>query len=160
MDFKAELVKLLVKETKLKKEEITNLISVPPNAKMGDYAFPCFILGKNPKEEAEKLKKKIKLPKSFSKAEVIGPYLNFFVNNTLFVEETLTKIAKEKKNYGKGKEKQNIVIEFCGPNTNKPLHLGHVRNMALGDSVRRIISAQGHKVHPVNIINDRGIHIC
>jgi len=90
----------------------------------------------------------------------MGPYLNFFVNNTFFVEETLTKISKEKKDYGKGQGKSNIVIEFCGPNTNKPLHLGHVRNMALGDSVKKIISAQGHKVHPVNIINDRGIHIC
>jgi len=159
MDFKAELVKLLVKETKLSVEEVDNLISIPPNAKMGDYAFPCFKLG-NPKEEAEKLKKSIKLPKSFSKVEVMGPYLNFFVNNTFFAEETLTKIAKEKNDYGKGKEKQTIVIEFCGPNTNKPLHLGHVRNMALGDSVRRILSSQGMKVHPVNIINDRGIHIC
>ena len=159
MDFKQELVKLLVKETKLPKEEIVNLISVPPNPKMGDYAFPCFKLG-NPKEEAEKLKKSIKLPKSFSKAEVMGPYLNFFVNNTFFAEETLSKITKEKEDYGKGKEKQTIVIEFCGPNTNKPLHLGHVRNMALGDSVKRILNYQGNNVHPVNIINDRGIHIC
>jgi arginyl-tRNA synthetase len=159
MDFKQELVKLLVKGTKLSKEEITNLISIPPNPKMGDYAFPCFKLGK-PKEEAEKLKKSIKLPKSFSKAEVMGPYLNFFVNNAFFNEETLSRINKEKENYGKGKEKQTIVIEFCGPNTNKPLHLGHVRNMALGDSVKRILNYQGNKVHPVNIINDRGIHIC
>ncbi len=160
MDFKAELVKLLVKETKLSEEEVVNLISIPPNAKMGDYAFPCFILGKNPKEEAEKLKKSIKLPKSFSKAEVMGPYLNFFVNNAFFVEETLSRINKEKEDYGKGKEKEIIVIEFCGPNTNKPLHLGHVRNMALGDSVKRILNYLGNKVHPVNIINDRGIHIC
>ena len=159
MDFKEELVKLLVKETKLSKEEVANLISIPPNAKMGDYAFPCFKLG-NPKEEAEKLRKSIKLPKSFSKVEVMGPYLNFFVNNAFFNEETLSKIAKEKEDYGKGKEKEIIVIEFCGPNTNKPLHLGHVRNMALGDSVRRILNYQGNKVHPVNIINDRGIHIC
>ena len=60
MDFKAEIIKLLVKETKLDKKELENLISIPPDPKLGDYAFPCFTLGKNAKEEADKLKKKIK----------------------------------------------------------------------------------------------------
>lgn len=55
---------------------------------------------------------------------------------------------------------KNIVIEYCGPNTNKPLHLGHVRNMLLGFSTANILSAAGHTVHKVNIYNDRGIAIC
>jgi arginyl-tRNA synthetase len=160
MNFQLEIIKLLAKETKLKKEELENLISVPPDPKLGDYAFPCFRLGKNPKEAAETLKKKLKLPKFLSKVEVVGPYLNFFVNNTTLVEETLTKVSKKRESYGKGKEKSKMVIEYCGPNTNKPLHLGHVRNMALGNSVYNILSFIGNKVHPVNIINDRGIHIC
>ena len=56
MNFKEEIIGLLKKETKLSEEELTNLISVPPDPKLGDYAFPCFKLGKNAKEEAEKLK--------------------------------------------------------------------------------------------------------
>ena len=55
---------------------------------------------------------------------------------------------------------QVVVLEYCGPNTNKPLHLGHVRNMLLGWSAAELLSAAGHEVHKVNIYNDRGIAIC
>ncbi len=160
MNFPSEIIKLLAKETKLKKEEIESLLAVPPDQKLGDYAFPCFKLGGNPKEEADRLKKKIKLPSFIAKIETAGPYLNFFLSPAVVAEETLARIGKEGKNYGQGKEKKNIVVEFCGPNTNKPLHLGHLRNMALGDAACRLLQFQGNEVHPVNIINDRGIHIC
>jgi len=160
MDFKEEIVKLLENEIKLKKEELYALISTPPNHNMGDYAFPCFKLGRDAKEEAEKLKEKIKLPSFISKTEVAGPYLNFFLNQGVLAEETLKKIYKQAGNYGKGNANKKIVVEYCGPNTNKPLHLGHLRNMSLGNSMCRILEFQGNKVSPVNIINDRGIHIC
>ncbi len=158
MDFQKKITALLARETKLKSQKISALLTVPPDTKFGDYAFPCFTLGKNPKEAAEKLKRKIKLPKFLSKTEAVGPYLNFFINPSVLAEETLVAISKGK--YGAGKEKKNIVVEYCGPNTNKPLHLGHVRNISLGDSFCRIISFLGNKVHPVNVVNDRGIHIC
>lgn len=63
--------------------------------------------------------------------------------------------------YGRGAETgRTIVLEYCGPNTNKPLHLGHVRNMLIGSSTARLLQWAGHDVHPVNIYNDRGIQIC
>ena len=52
------------------------------------------------------------------------------------------------------------IIEFCSPNTNKPLHLGHIRNILLGDSVSKILDYSGYDIHKTQIINDRGIHIC
>ena len=160
MDFKEELINLLAKETKLNQELVGKLLAVPPDDKLGDYAFPCFQLGKNPKEEAEKLKARVKLPGFISKVEVSGPYLNFFLDHSILAEKVLSAIYKEAKNYGKKKIKtKRIVIEYCGPNTNKPLHLGHLRNLSLGNSVCRILEFVGHEVHPVNIINDRGIHI-
>lgn len=55
---------------------------------------------------------------------------------------------------------KTIVLEYCGPNTNKPLHLGHIRNMVIGFSMAEILAAAGHDVHKVNIYNDRGIAIC
>ena len=55
---------------------------------------------------------------------------------------------------------QKYLVEYCSPNTNKPLHLGHLRNIFLGDSVSSILEANGHKVIRTQIINDRGIHIC
>jgi len=157
MDFKKEIIKLLVKETKLPENEIASLLTIPPDPKLGNYAFPGFKLGKNPVEEVKKLKQQIKLPKFLSGLQAVGPYLNFYLKNSILAEETLSKIDK---NYGTGEGKKNILIEYCGPNTNKPLHLGHIRNMALGKAMCNILSFQGNKVHPVNIVNDRGIHIC
>ncbi len=170
MHFRKELIKLIVSATQLSEDELEQLLSVPPNAEMGDYAFPCFKLqhfSGNPKEKAEQLKAKLQLPESrlpsfISKTEVAGPYLNFFLNQTLLAEETLKRIYKEAKHYGQQKKykSKRIVVEYCGPNTNKPLHLGHIRNMALGNALCKILAFVGNEVHPVNIINDRGIHIC
>jgi arginyl-tRNA synthetase len=158
MDFKQELIKLLVEGTNLKKEEIANLISTPPDSKLGDYAFPCFKLGKNPKEEAEKLKEKLKLSKSFSKSEVVGPYLNFFVNTTIFSENTLTKIYKEKRNYGKqniGKN-QVIAMDYSHPNIAKPFGIGHLRSTVIGNSLYKILNLLGYKPIGVNHLGDWG----
>src|SRR3989344_9222568 len=160
MDFKKEIAILLAKATNLTVDDILSQLAVPPNPIMGDYSFPCFKLGRNAKEEAEKIKLKLKLPSFLSDIKVAGPYLNFFLNTAQLAKETLTRIKKEKKKYGAGHIKEKILIEYCGPNTNKPLHLGHVRNMSLGNSMCRILAFQGNTVHPVNIINDRGIHIC
>src|SRR3989338_5352816 len=160
MDFKSQLITLLAAATSLSPEEITPLVTIPPNRQFGDYAFPCFKLGNNSREEAEKLQQKLQLPLFIAKTQVVGPYLNFFLDQSVLAAEILTKISKEKGKYGAGKNKKKIVIEYCGPNTNKPLHLGHLRNMSLGNAVCRILAFQGNAVHPVNIINDRGIHIC
>lgn len=177
MDFKEELVQVLQKATKLSHEEVSTLLTSPPNPAMGDYAFPCFKLGGstkgkslgqgesknssgNPKDAAEKLKKKLTLPSFVEKVEAAGPYLNFFIDKKILSKEIIVTVRKQKNKYGQANSKKTIVVEYCGPNTNKPLHLGHVRNMALGNSICRILSFAGNKIHPVNIINDRGIHIC
>tara|TARA_Y100000310_G_scaffold295459_1_gene326791 strand:+ start:6773 stop:8473 length:1701 start_codon:yes stop_codon:yes gene_type:complete len=162
MDFKQELIDLLQENTPLDQSTILKILSIPPDPKLGDYALPCFALGGNPKEAAEKLKTHLELPEFLSKVEVVGPYVNFFLNPFILAKETLTNIYKKAKNYGGNqvKKSQKIVIEYCGPNTNKPLHLGHLRNIAIGNSMVHILSFYGHKVVPVNIINDRGVHIC
>jgi len=158
MDFRQEIIKLLAQHTKLNTTKIS--LTIPPDPKLGDYAFPCFQINKNPMEVAVKLQKKIALPKFLSKISTAGPYLNFYLNHSFLAEQTLQEIKKTKQNYGQKKDRRSIVIEYCGPNTNKPLHLGHVRNMALGQAMQNLIQFQGNKVHPVNIVNDRGIHIC
>lgn len=160
MDFKQELIFLLSQETKIPEVEFTTLITIPPDPKLGDYAFPCFKLGGNPKEAAEKLKAKLKLPEFIERVEVAGPYLNFYLNKELLTKQTLTNVHTKKNKYGQGNQKKVMVVEFCSPNTNKPLHLGHVRNMALGDAMCNLLSFQGNNVHPVEIVNDRGVHIC
>jgi arginyl-tRNA synthetase len=152
MVFEREIKNILKKLTKLKEVPLEK-----PPSNLGDYAFPCFILSKKlkkkPHDIAKDLAKKIKKDKIISKVEVKGPYLNFFIKKDLYVEEVL----KQKIFFNK--TKKTVVIESPGPNTNKPLHLGHIRNGLLGLSLRNLLKKTGNKVINVDIINDRGIHI-
>ena len=151
-----QIINLLKKYTKLK--EI--VLEIPPSPDLGDFAFPCFQLAKkekkNPAEIATNLAQQINLIKGIEKIQAAGPYLNFFLDKNIQSELILFSIMKPKK---LKKAKRKIVIESPGPNTNKPLHLGHLRNMVLGISIKNLQEAVGNKAIPVDIINDRGIHI-
>ncbi len=167
---KTEIAILLKKTLKgfgvdLDKKEIENLIETPPSSKMGDYSFPCFFLAKklrkNPNEIALKIKEKIS-DKTFEDIQTVGGYVNFFLNKKKFAEKVVKEVLTKKDKFGKvdvGK-KEKIMIEFPSPNTNKPLHLGHLRNMSIGESLSRITEFFGNKVIRANLNNDRGIHIC
>ncbi|MBT8282296.1 MAG: arginine--tRNA ligase [Muriicola sp.] len=91
---------------------------------------------------------------------VIKGFLNLTFSDSYFLN-VFNEILTEK-NYGNAKEKTKgaVMVEYSSPNTNKPLHLGHIRNNLLGYSVAEILNASGHKVYKTQIINDRGIHIC
>ena len=92
---------------------------------------------------------------------VVKGFLNLVVSQSYWLESYA--LAFNTDNYGRVKATKNdpkIVVEYSSPNTNKPLHLGHVRNNLLGYSVAEIINASGRQVKKVQIINDRGIHIC
>ena len=90
---------------------------------------------------------------------IVGGFLNLIVSNKFYLD--FINSIKDDINYGKSKSvKETFIIEFSSPNTNKPLHLGHIRNNLLGYSVSKILEANGKNVKKVQIINDRGIHIC
>ncbi|MFT4344018.1 MAG: arginine--tRNA ligase [Candidatus Woesearchaeota archaeon] len=138
----------------------------PPKSDMGDFALPCFTFAKeqkkSPAQIAQELAEKLneKLPQSIS-VKPLGPYLNFIIEQSKVAGPIVQKILSEKDKYGfKPDTDKVILIESPGPNTNKPLHLGHLRNMLLGHSLSRILSTQGSTVKIVNILNDRGVHIC
>ncbi len=151
-------------------------LETPPNPEMGDVGIPLFIFAKTlrmgppviAKEVAqiitEQLSDKAAAVGSFA---AVGPYVNAKLNKGVAASATLKKINEQKASYGKlNAENQaplagrRVMIEFSSPNTNKPLHLGHLRNDALGESVSRILAAAGADVYKVNIINNRGVHIC
>ena len=148
----------------LKAKEIC--LEVPPDPKLGDYALTCFAFAKeqkkNPVDIAKELVEKIKPDEYIQEVKSTGPYLNFFINKAKLAEETIKDIAKKKDKYGHSDigKKEIVVVEYPAPNTNKPLHLGHMRNMALGVSMANILASQGCKVKRVNLNNDRGIHVC
>ncbi len=109
------------------------------------------------KELGEDLKQNIEEVETYN---VIKGFLNVVISSAYWIE-VLNDVAKEEK-YGYAKEPsgKTYMIEYSSPNTNKPLHLGHIRNNFLGWSVSEIQKANGHNVIMVNLVNDRGIHIC
>ena len=170
---KEEIVKILKKSIKKEgvdcsEEEIRNAIEIPPKTEMGDYAFPCFFLSNRfeiaPQLVAVKIRTNIRVGKKegFSSVETKGPYINFFLDRPLIIVGLLKDVYENKKEFGKNRlgENKKTLIEFPSPNTNKPLHLGHLRNMAIGESVSRILEFSGEKVIRTNLNNDRGVHIC
>jgi len=90
---------------------------------------------------------------------VVKGFLNLEVDQRVWIDLLHQELASD--NFGHFPANgQKVMVEFSSPNTNKPLHLGHLRNNFLGDSVSKILEASGHEVNKVNLVNDRGIHIC
>ena len=130
----------------------------------GDYTVVVFPLlrasRKSPEATATELGEKIVASTPEIKAfNVIKGFLNLVIDTSFWAARFGEIIATE--NYGTAPASgRTIMIEYSSPNTNKPLHLGHIRNNLLGYSVATILKANGHNVIKVNLVNDRGIHIC
>jgi arginyl-tRNA synthetase len=143
-------------------------IQVPPKPELGDIAFPLFsyakVLRMAPNKIAAALKDNIESLSDKPEGELIlaGPYLNVKIDVIALADVLYKNIKENGSEFGKNKQYdgKKIMIEFSCPNTNKPLHLGHMRNDSLGMSVSSILMANGADVQRVNLINNRGVHIC
>ncbi len=139
---------------------------VPPSSEMGDLSFPMFTFAKSFRASPAAIATAVagRLSESESgTAEAAGPYVNVRYPRAEAAASILASCLDDASGrYGRNESiaGERITIEFSSPNTNKPLHLGHLRNDALGESVSRILAACGADVRSVNLINDRGIHIC
>ena len=143
------------------------LMETPPKQELGDIAFPLFpfsrVLKMSPDKIAKLLLEEIEKEELLKgKAKIAGPYLNIFLDKKDLTTSIITKILNEKDSYGKSEilKDKKVMVEFSGPNTNKPLHLGHLRNDVIGESVCRLLKFCGADIYRVNIINNRGVHIC
>jgi arginyl-tRNA synthetase len=132
----------------------------------GDFTlvvFPLLRFSKNtPEKTAETIG--IYLVENFAPVSgfnVIKGFLNLEISDKWWID-FFANLAKERDHLANSKvaKPEMILVEYSSPNTNKPLHLGNIRNNLLGFSLYRILSATGHKVIKTNIVNDRGIHIC
>ena len=97
--------------------------------------------------------------KGITKFQVVQGFLNFSLADELWAEALLG-LQNDPQAYQLASKNEKILIEYSSPNTNKPLHLGHLRNNFLGFSVAQILAAGGYEVIKTNLVNDRGIHIC
>lgn len=132
----------------------------------GDFTVNVFpfvrFAKKSPEQTAEAIGKFI-LNKSEEIAEfnVIKGFLNFIISDVFWFNNFNSNFNKEKFGIKEIDENQKpVLVEYSSPNTNKPLHLGHIRNNLLGFSISQILKANGKNVKMVNLVNDRGIHIC
>ena len=147
-------------------DAIASKIEKPKDAKMGDLAFPCFILAKLLKKAPPMIanellplvEAKVNEYDSLEKVVSAGPYLNFFIAKSHLaqiipdiLEGNLLKPFETKN--------QKVMIEYSQPNTHKAFHVGHMRNVALGDSLARIYKFAGYDVTAVNYLGDEGSHI-
>lgn len=165
MHLQDKVVKLLSKETKLKESEISLLLEFPPDPKMGDLSFPCFILSKrlkkSPGEVAKQLRESISVPKGFKKIEIAGPYLNFFYDPVIFTKQVIDEVKSKKSlfgstNIGAG---EKVLIEHTSINPNASPHVGRARNALIGNSLSRIYRFLNFKTEVHYYVNDIGKQI-
>lgn len=153
-------------------------VEIPPKPEMGDLGIPMFAFAKEFHSSPMAIANDVAvLMKGYAESDsavaslgeflAAGPYVNVKLNKANASLGILRAVINQKENYGslnaEGKkhlEGRRVMIEFSSPNTNKPLHLGHLRNDALGESVSRILKKAGAEVFKVDLINNRGVHIC
>ena len=141
-------------------------MGVPPKREMGDVAFPMFPYSKaakkSPKDIAEDLYKRMGEDHPMGEVILAGPYFNVKLDISALSSSILKEVEEKGEEYGKSErlKGKKAMVEFSCPNTNKPLHLGHMRNDSIGESVSALIKSQGADVMKVNLINNRGVHIC
>lgn len=162
IDIKNEIASKIAKVTKLNEEELKSYIEIPMDNKNGDYAFPCFKLAKElrqaPPVIANNIKEKIEIDNNIIKdIQVIGGYLNFYINKNYLTKEVLGEISSKdqygKSEVGKGK---NIVIDYSSPNIAKPFHIGHLRSTVIGGALYNIYKYLGYNVTGINHLGDYG----
>lgn len=147
------------------KEIITIQRTIANFRDQGDFSlvvFPLLKISRKPPEETARLigEQMIDSTPELESFSVIKGFLNLKVKSSYWIEFIKNHHSDENFGISKPGKQAPVVVEFSSPNTNKPLHLGHVRNNLLGYSVARILQADGKNVVKVNLVNDRGIHIC
>ena len=162
IDFKSIIANEISKVVSINQDEIKKSIEKPKGTENGDYAFPCFRLAKTlkkaPQAIATEIKENIQINENqITKVEVVGGYLNFFVNKELLAKEVLQEMANAEE-YGKSAigNGKNIVIDYSAPNIAKPFHIGHLRSTVIGAALYKIYKYLGYNVTGINHLGDYG----
>jgi arginyl-tRNA synthetase len=161
-----EIAGIAAKAGKLDAEDVEACLERPPESVNADLALPCFAFSKSlrrkPADISFLLAAEIEPRGMLREVNAAGPYLNFRLDWTKAGNALLESVLKQGKGYGSSNEGKGnrVMVEYSAPNTNKPLHLGHLRNQSIGMSLSRILEFAGNRVIKANLYNDRGTHIC
>ncbi|MBX2803344.1 MAG: arginine--tRNA ligase [Myxococcales bacterium] len=144
--------------------DVGRFLSHPPDPSMGDLAFGCFPLAKamrrSPNQIAEDLAARVEPAGLIEAAEAAGPYVNFRADPSALLDGVARAVADRSLfAQAQAEVSERVMIEFSQPNTHKTFHVGHLRNVALGDSLVRIHRARGHHVIAANYYGDFGLDV-
>lgn len=163
LNFKENIAEAIAKVTNLDEKELESYIEIPKDVTMGDYAFPCFKIAKSLKKAppaiANEIMEGLQIDeKVIKKVEIVGGYINFYVNNATLVKEVLDEYNDKKEQYGNSKIGlgKNVVIDYSAPNIAKPFHIGHLRSTVIGGALYNIYKFLDYNVIGVNHLGDYG----
>ncbi len=162
MIFKEHVINKISEITDLAPETVSDLLETPPEQKLGDLAFPCFVLAKTMRKAppiiAKELLSQFPCDDFIEKTEAVGGYLNFFFNRERFTKTVIENILSERENYGKSDigNGKTVLVEFSSPNIAKPFHIGHLFSTAVGNSLEHIYKHLGYKTVKINHLGDWG----
>ena len=162
-DFKSAIAEIISeKVSELSLEEIKEMIEVPQDSKMGDFAFPCFKLAKTMRKAppliATEIAELISGDDSFDRVEAVNAYVNIFLPREEVAKETIETVLNDTEAYGtsdKGNGK-TVIVEYSSPNIAKPFHIGHIRSTVIGNSIYKIYKALGYDMIRINHLGDYG----
>jgi len=162
MNFKVEIAKKINTLVVMEFDKVMELIEIPPQTNMGDYAFPCFqlarVMRKSPNMIAAEIAGKVQADSIVEKAEAVGGYVNFFINKKEYIRIMIQEILEKGEKFGsseEGKDK-NVIVEFSSVNVAKPFHVGHLFNTILGSALEKVFRHSGYNTIRINHLGDWG----
>lgn len=163
INFKEQIGALLAEQIEgLTAEELTAMVEVPTDNKLGDYAFPCFrlakVMRKSPVVIAKDIAEKISENEMFERVESVNAYVNMFMGREVFMREVLAEVASMKDRYGSSDVGQNrkVIVEYSSPNIAKPFHIGHIRSTVIGNAIYKLYDFLGFDTVRINHLGDYG----
>ncbi len=162
MDYKQALINAVAKAAQIPAEEILSLIEIPADTAMGDYAFPCFRLAKQlrkaPQMIAADISAKLEQPDFIADVQVVGAYINFYLNKQRYIEEALSDVEKQDGSFGSSNlgQGKTVCIDYSSINIAKPFHIGHLSTTVIGNALYRIYGFLGYKPVGINHLGDWG----
>lgn len=166
IDYKEQIANLIAERAGekigLATDEISDLIEIPTDRSMGDYAFPCFRLAKQlrkaPQIIAAELADDMGDSALIESSIAVNAYVNFMLKRENFIRDTLHEIACDGADYGRSSRGagKKVLVEFSSPNIAKPFHIGHIRSTVIGNSINKIYDFLGYDVERINHLGDYG----
>lgn len=162
-DYKELIAKLIADvANSLSTDEIMDILEVPADDKMGDYAFPCFRLAKALKKAPPMIARDIcdgiAGNELFESVEAVNAYVNMRIDRAAFVKDIVAEVQQKGDDYGRSNlgEGKKVIVEFSSPNIAKPFHIGHIRSTVIGNSIYKIYDFLGYDTVRINHLGDYG----